>query len=185
MLQLTLVVRARMLGWPPLVGFVLWLLFTAAQEPRMLRSFGVDLIPQAAWAAAVFPLVALCVLARSSSARHGAWANAATLLILGATQAGMAAGADAMFGPVKWIQHAQSCFGFCACWAPLSLLLAVGPRVDQPAQRAAEYVLVAAVVVLGIGLSASFWTTGWGANESLASLSGAAAAIARMSNERK
>ena len=62
LVRLALRVRLRRLGWWPWIGLLLWSLWSAGQEPRLLRSFGIYLQQQATWSGAIVVLAALVCL---------------------------------------------------------------------------------------------------------------------------
>jgi hypothetical protein len=57
--RLAVVASLRAAGWLPWVLAVGWVLFTVAQEPRLLRLHGIQLVGEAAWVAAIALAVVL------------------------------------------------------------------------------------------------------------------------------
>ncbi|MCA8951392.1 MAG: hypothetical protein KDE27_17930 [Planctomycetes bacterium] len=53
-------IRLRQLGLWPWLALLAWSAATAAQEPRLLRTFDIQIVWQGIWAAAAILLVALC-----------------------------------------------------------------------------------------------------------------------------
>lgn len=143
-LRLDLAIRLRTIGlWPWLV-FVGWGLVARAQEPTMLRSFGIEIAGMALWSGAAILLLALALVEpgpRPPRLLRDVITSSALVALLGLAQAVLAAVLDAAFLGVPRLTDGlrSSCrFGFV--WLPAVIPLVSAVPGAGPATRLAQFV---------------------------------------------
>lgn len=164
LIRLELVVRLRRLGWWPWIVLMLWALFAGAQEPRLLRSFGVNICWQATWSGATILLLAGSTLGperggASTLRRSGTqWVAALGLTALvAALQASVAWLIDWLTGnAVPLTMWSSSAVGFFLAWTPAAIAASALGAVDGGG--GAAKLLLAGAVVFSAAISALCFT---------------------------
>ncbi|MFN3243063.1 MAG: hypothetical protein ACE37K_16305 [Planctomycetota bacterium] len=125
-IRLLAIARIRSAGWAPWLLMLGWLAAARAQEPRMLRRFGIHILDDAVWAGGLLVLAVLLLAERRLPRRAGA-----------ATNLAMLAGLSILLMVSCWLldQGAWSvgigrrlldATHFFAAYSPLAICLAVG-----------------------------------------------------------
>lgn len=161
-LRLELTARLRRLGWLPWALLVGWGVVAQAQEPKMLRGFGVVLGPQAMWVAATILLCALFTADRRVAARSprtDLLTNVTLLAVLALAQSLLSAGIETVIsGRASVAVLFGSAASFVLAWLPLACSCAgsnaVGSRFWM--QRA----IIAAAGILGVAIAVGAWRHG-------------------------
>lgn len=159
LVRLTVQLRLRALGWVPWLLLLGWALLAAAQEPRLLRGFGIRLTDQAAWAGGMVMAVLLFTADRYSLRRPMSFsANLVLTALVASAQAALPIGMDVCFGYAPDLTggiRSALCFAF-AC-SPLAIALSGPADVTQTVVR---IMIMVAAVTCSAAASASFWTVG-------------------------
>lgn len=163
-IRLWCVARLRSAGWLPWLLVVCWIQLAAAQEPVMLRNFGIRILDQGAWVAGVLVLAVL-LCERGRPAPRTAWGQAAAgcmLALIALVQAVLA-----ILAALAWKRsldldcQLHSIAAFVAAWCGPAMTLA--PRcAGSPASLGLlTVVLLALQILLATVVSVRLWTTGW------------------------
>lgn len=159
--------RIRGSGWIPWLLFAAWVALAAAQEPRLLRAFGVHLPLDAAWVGGLL-LWGGAVL-RGDAACRMSWA--VNLLLLGVVAA-LQACVGLLVDDVS--AGLVSAALFLLAWAPLAL--ALQPHRMARSRRSLRAIVVAAAIVVGSAQSVALRLPGLELGNLLAAASSLAAA---------
>lgn len=156
-LRLDLRIRLRNVGlWPWLV-FVAWALLARAQEPTMLRRFGIHIANTATWSGAAVVLAALTLASpptRNIAIRHSVIVSVLLAWGVGLAQAAAALLLELVFsGEVLVEGSVRSAARFGFAWLPAVFLLVVIPPRSGLAATACQ----ATTFVLCLWLAAPIW----------------------------
>lgn len=151
--------RTGVLCW---VVLVLFACASFAQEPLMLRTFGVALGPQATWG--ISSLLLLVLIASERNPFRGSWlpsvhANCILLLILAVAQSALAFAAEVfLLGTVSLELIVRSLGCFLIAWTPLAVCAAAPDRTNT--QVVFRKILMTIAAACGCGLAAAAWEQG-------------------------
>lgn len=173
---LILTARRRSVGAVPWLALLAWAGYAKAQEPVMLRSFGVSLHGQACWvggcAILLLHLAGSRPTDRQPAVHATLLANAVVLAVASLAQASLALVCEFPLGSVDLARHARSLLLFPIAWAPLATALA------WPTGAKATRIAVATVLgLVGAALSVQLWQSGLTASSAAASAAACAAAV--------
>lgn len=177
-LRLDLVIRMRNVGlWPWLV-LAAWGLLARAQEPVMLRNFGIAIAPMAMWSGAAILLGAMALAGPrppSPLLRHSAITAIALVLWVGLAQAAMSLVLDLVFfGPRSLGYAADSAVRFGLVWLPPVLAFVASPPTGGLAVRIVQGVPVLAA----LWMAAPIWRHGLAAGAAISGLACAGCLLA-------
>jgi ABC-type sugar transport system permease subunit len=173
---LTLTARRRFVGAVPWIILLAWAIYARAQEPIMLRSFGISLHSQACWVGGCAILLLHLGGPRPPDRRPAVHttllANAVVLAVASLAQASLALVCELPLGSVDLERHARSLLLFPIAWAPLATALAW-----PTSTKATRIALPTFLGLVGAALSVQLWQVGLTASTAAASAAGCAAAV--------
>ncbi|HEX6812589.1 MAG TPA: hypothetical protein VF384_13265 [Planctomycetota bacterium] len=158
---MTILTRLRLVGWMPWVVLGLWAALAAAQEPRMLRGFGVRILEHAAWAGGA--VMATILLLVGGFERRlptcGAIANLLLVLLVALAQAGLCVCFDVLFGYApRALEALKSATYLVIAWSPLALAL---PHADMRCSQTITWkILMSSVAICCTAVAAALWSEG-------------------------
>lgn len=161
-MRLEIVVRVRRLGPLPWLLVLGWGLLAQAQEPKMLRGFGVVLGPQAIWVAWSLVLAALFTVGGKLGGGRLATdtaANVTFLLGLAVAQAVVASLTELVISGRSSVAMAtSSAVYFIVAWLPLACSCAGGLAGGY--WKLARGAIIAAAGTLGVAIAVQAWRHG-------------------------
>lgn len=177
--------RIRAAGWAPWLILAGWLIFAVAQEPRMLRRFGIHIVEDAAWVGGLL-IAAILLLAQNKVPAVGAaWANLVTLAVVSLAVMMSCRVLDQGPWSATLVDRLADAAAFFAAWAPSSVCLARGSSRSSRGKLVSCVVVFISLVVggmLSVALREGATRAAWSA-AALALL--AAALWTRPQNTRK
>lgn len=119
--HLSLAARVRSIGWAPWLMLLGWLVIAAAQEPVLLRRYGIHLLDDAGWSGGV---VMLCILLAAEPRwprRYARRTSIALLLLVAAVVTVLDWALDRAWFAAGLLARGWQIAAFTLAWAPLAL----------------------------------------------------------------